>query len=376
MNGEAGGLELLAISHGYGARGQANAVSAVSFHVPQGEFWTLLGPSGSGKSTLLRIIGGYIRPDHGRVVWADREITELAPRYRDMGMVFQDYALFPHMTVFENIAYGLRARRLAESEIRARVGSMLELNRLLGFEKRFPPQLSGGQQQRVALARALALRPCVLLMDEPMGALDLKLREAMAVEVRKIQRQLATTTIHVTHDQSEAMTMSDRIVVLRAGRIEQIGRPEELSARPANRFVAEFVGANNVIPVTTGGNSGNGVRGTIDGVDGEILLCATGEVSANRRFYLVTRPEQTVAVAATTHGFGLTGTVRATKYFGTTRCLLIETRSGIVVASLDVEGQFSVGDVVRVSWDIERALLVPDAPEFESVPGDAAEKHP
>ena len=180
-----GDLSLEGVTHSYGQRSQGHAVADIDFTVPDGEFWTLLGPSGSGKSTLLRLIGGYLQPHSGKILLNGRDITKVHPRYRDMGMVFQDYALFPHMTVYANVAFGLKARRLPTPEIHQRVGEMLEINRLTGFERRYPNELSGGQQQRVALARALVIRPSALLMDEALGALDLKLRKSMAVEIRR-----------------------------------------------------------------------------------------------------------------------------------------------------------------------------------------------
>ncbi|MBM3525134.1 MAG: ABC transporter ATP-binding protein, partial [Alphaproteobacteria bacterium] len=222
--------------------GSVRAVDGFSLVVKEGELLTLLGPSGCGKTTTLRMVAGFFLPSAGRILIGGQDVTTLPPRKRNLGMVFQDYALFPHLTVADNIAFGLRERGAAKEQIRKRVGELLDLIRLPGVEGRYPRELSGGQQQRVALARALAYSPSVLLMDEPFGALDLKLREAMQVELHRILRELKITTIFVTHDQGEAMSLSDRIVVMLDGRAQQIGAPEELYARPATAFVAHFVG--------------------------------------------------------------------------------------------------------------------------------------
>jgi ABC-type Fe3+/spermidine/putrescine transport system ATPase subunit len=275
-----------------------------------------------------------------------------------MGMVFQDYALFPHMTVFENIAYGLRARRAAQNEIQSRVRSIIEINQLVGLERRYPGQLSGGQQQRVALARALVIRPSVLLMDEALGALDLKLRESMQIEVRRIQRELATTTIHVTHDQTEALTMSDRIIVLNAGSIAQIGTPEELRLRPANRFVAEFVGANNVLPVTVLSSGCTGTNGTIIGVEGARLLCTQPwQGQRDEKAYLILRPED-ISMSTMPGPDSFSGRVVATKYIGTNRCAIVEIGRRRELMALDRNADVKIGDQLHMRWSIERAFLV------------------
>jgi putative spermidine/putrescine transport system ATP-binding protein len=227
--------------------GEVQAVDDVSLEIHAGEFITLLGPSGSGKTTTLMIIAGFEMPDEGEVRLGDRVVTDLPPYRRNLGMVYQNYALFPHMTVAGNIAFPLDMRRTSRVDTRRRVDEMLELVRLPGYGDRYPRQLSGGQQQRVALARALVFRPPVLLMDEPLGALDKKLRVEMQSEIKRIQQDLGITTVYVTHDQEEALTMSDRIAVMNRGRIEQVGRPEELYERPANRFVADFLGDTNFL---------------------------------------------------------------------------------------------------------------------------------
>src|SRR3954451_13432078 len=227
--------------------GDVRAVDGVTLDVAPGEFFSLLGPSGCGKTTTLRMIGGFELPTSGRIVLHDRDITMDPPDKRPVNMVFQNYALFPHLDVGGNIAFGLRRRKVESSVIRQRVGEALELVHLAGYEKRKPNQLSGGQQQRVALARALVNRPTVLLLDEPLGALDLKLRRQLQLELKRIQTEVGITFVYVTHDQEEALTMSDRIAVMNAGKVEQLGTPEELYERPATAFVAGFLGVSNLL---------------------------------------------------------------------------------------------------------------------------------
>ena len=227
--------------------GAVEAVAGVDLEVVAGEFFSMLGPSGSGKTTCLRMIAGFEAPTEGRVFLAGADVTDLPPYERDVNTVFQDYALFPHMSVAENVGYGLLVKKVAIDERRARVADALAMVRLEAFGDRRPSELSGGQRQRVALARALVNRPEVLLLDEPLGALDLKLRQAMQVELKQIQREVGLTFVYVTHDQEEALTMSDRLAVFNAGRIEQIGTPAEVYERPATGFVAGFVGVSNVL---------------------------------------------------------------------------------------------------------------------------------
>jgi ABC-type Fe3+/spermidine/putrescine transport system ATPase subunit len=227
--------------------GSTVAVHEVTLDVPEGCFFTLLGPSGCGKTTTLRIVAGFHLPDRGEVYIGDRRVTHLPPHRRRTAMVFQEYALFPHMTVAENVAYGLRMRRLPEAQVRARVAAALELVGLRGVERAFPSQLSGGQQQRVALARALVVEPDVLLLDEPLSNLDAKLRVRVRGEIRQLQRHLGKTVLYVTHDQEEALAISDRIAVMDAGRVLQVGTPVQIYHRPAHRFVADFVGLANFV---------------------------------------------------------------------------------------------------------------------------------
>ena len=228
--------------------GGVAALEKVDLEIREGEFLTLLGPSGCGKTTTLRLIAGFIQPTAGAIHLGDDDITEVSPQHRKIGMVFQDYALFPHMTIRENIAFGLEERRYEKHRIPERVNELLDLVRLSDMGDHYPSEVSGGQRQRVAVARAVAYPPRVLLMDEPLGALDLKLREVMQVEIRRIQRELNITTVYVTHDQTEAMNMSDRIAVMNQGIVEQLGTAEEIYNRPATRFVADFVGQINLLP--------------------------------------------------------------------------------------------------------------------------------
>jgi spermidine/putrescine ABC transporter ATP-binding subunit len=230
--------------------GNFTAVESLNLEIPEGKFLTLLGPSGCGKTTTLRMLAGFIDPTAGRILIDGEDITKLPPHKRQIGMVFQDYALFPHMTIADNIAFGLKEHKVKQSDIKRRLAELLELVKLIGLESRYPSELSGGQQQRVALARAIAYPPRVLLMDEPLGALDLKLREAMQIEIRRIQQELRITTIYVTHDQSEAMSMSDYIAVMNKGRLEQVGNPTDIYNQPSTQFVANFLGRSNFITGT------------------------------------------------------------------------------------------------------------------------------
>ncbi len=265
------------------------AAEDVSLEVQAGEFLTLLGPSGSGKTTILNLVAGFEQPSTGEILIGDVPITHIPPNQRNVGMVFQDYALFPHMTVFENIAFPLRLRKMSERDIRRRVEEILDVVRLVGYRHRAPRQLSGGEQQRVALARALVFQPPLLLMDEPLGALDKNLRESMQIELRHLHRRFGITVLFVTHDQEEAMTMSDRIAVISHGRLQQVGRPEELYESPANEFVANFVGESNLLQaeVTAAGNGRLRLRTT----GGSELVVAGDGRRIGERLLVLMRPE-------------------------------------------------------------------------------------
>ena len=269
------------------------AVEHVDLRIAEGEFFSMLGPSGCGKTTTLRMIAGFEEPTSGQILLHGRDMVGVPPFRRDVNMVFQQYALFPHMDVFENVAFGLRRKKVDKDEIRRRVAEALSLVELEGREKRKPRQLSGGQQQRVALARALVNEPRALLLDEPLGALDLKLRQAMQLELKRIQREVGITFVYVTHDQEEALTMSDRLVVMNAGRIEQLGSPRELYEHPATRFVANFIGTSNIL---TGRLERRGDAWALAGLgpDQRVLVADAGDAQEGQDVELAVRPEKIV----------------------------------------------------------------------------------
>lgn len=282
-------------------------LDGLSLDIHDEEFVTLLGPSGCGKTTTLRVIGGFIEPKSGNVFFGGKDIASLPPYKRDLNTVFQKYALFPHLNVFENVAFGLRLKKIDEREIRERVLEMLELVGLRGFERRGTEQLSGGQQQRVAIARALVNRPKVLLLDEPLGALDLKLRKEMQTELTRIQRSLEITFIYVTHDQEEALTMSDTVVVMNKGIIQQIGTPEDIYNEPNNAFVADFIGESNII-------NGRMERDFLVEFAGQTFSCVDKGFKANELVEVVVRPEDIKIVPAIQGQ--LTGVVKSVVFKG------------------------------------------------------------
>lgn len=307
--------------------GEVRAVDGIDLDIYEGEFITLLGPSGSGKTTVLRMIAGFEKPDSGTISLLGRDVTVLPPYERDVNTVFQDYALFPHMNVLENIEYGLRVKGSEKQDRRKRALEALQQIRLSGYESRKPAQLSGGQRQRVALARALVNRPSVLLLDEPLGALDLKLREQMQIELKALQREVGITFIFVTHDQEEALSMSDRIVIFNHGRIEQIGSPREIYENPRSAFVSEFVGQTNRIQV-------QGKQINI-------------------------RPEHvTVAKKSTFGDRSLEGKLIDEIFVGSSTRYLVETQNGSKVISTEKMDDSRVGDSVIISWRQEREFLV------------------
>jgi iron(III) transport system ATP-binding protein len=277
-------VELVGLCKSFGA---VAAVSNIDLAIPEGKMMTLLGPSGCGKTTILRLIAGFIRPDEGEIRIKDQRVNEIPPQRRNTVVVFQDYALFPHLTVFENVAYGLRRRRVGQSEIQRRVRDMLTFLGLPDMDARSPLLLSGGQQQRVALARALVVEPDVLLLDEPLSNLDVKLRVRVRTELKEIQRALGKTTILVTHDQEEALSLSDRIAVIDGGRIRQTGTPQEVYAHPADDFVADFVGIANFVPATIRAIDRDAV--IVDSPVGQVAVPRNGW-SSGQRVMLVIRP--------------------------------------------------------------------------------------
>jgi len=295
-----------------GGSGEVTAVHDVNVSIEKGEFVTLLGPSGCGKTTTLRLIAGFEFPSRGRIVLDGLEINELPPNRRDMAMVFQSYAIFPHLNVYENIAYGLKIRKLPADQIKRQVARVLELTELGGLEKRAPNQLSGGQQQRVALARALVMEPKVLLMDEPLSNLDAKLREQMRTEIREIQQRLGITSVYVTHDQVEAMSLSDRIVVMNLGKVEQIDAPQDVYRKPKTAFVANFIGRTNFVPATVAALEDGGLR--VEALAGALAVPHPETPRrAGESATLVVRPD---AIRLTQQAGQFAGVVKRSTYLG------------------------------------------------------------
>ena len=350
--------------------GDFTAVDDLSLDVRHGEFFSLLGPSGCGKTTTLRMIGGFEEVTAGSIFLGDRDVTDLPPFVRPVNTVFQNYALFPHLDVFENIAFGLRRRKTPSGEIRHQVASMLDLVDLPGYERRKPNQLSGGQQQRVALARALVNNPDVLLLDEPLGALDLKLRKQMQVELKRIQSEIGITFIFVTHDQDEAMTMSDRIAVMRNGRIEQLGQPEELYERPRTQFVAGFLGVSNLLDGEIAGRAGD--LAEIRLADGTIVRAPAAAINGASTVRVGIRPEKLRVVP---QGAGadldrgetnaLEGRVLDASYIGVSTQYLVETADGhrltVYAQNLEIGGAgeaIADGETVRLAWKPQHTFVI------------------
>ncbi|MGW2550614.1 ABC transporter ATP-binding protein [Streptomyces sp. NPDC001635] len=327
--------------------GDTTAVAGVDLEISDGEFFSMLGPSGSGKTTVLRMIAGFESPTSGTIRLAGHEVTGLAPFERDVHTVFQDYALFPHMTVEQNVAYGLKVRKVPKAERLQRAREALADVRLEGFGKRRPGQLSGGQRQRVALARALVGRPRLLLLDEPLGALDLKLREQMQVELKALQREVGITFVFVTHDQEEALTMSDRIAVFNQGRIEQVGTPAEIYERPATAFVASFVGTSNLLR----GEAAERVTGTAG-----TYSIRPEKIRVLKESAIADEPEHSTA----------TGTVAEVVYVGDVTRFLVDLDAGGRLTALQQNLETSSEDVaayrgarVRLQWHRRHAVQVP-----------------
>jgi spermidine/putrescine transport system ATP-binding protein len=331
------------------------AVDDLSLEIPRGSFFAMLGPSGCGKTTTLRMIGGFEAPTEGRIFLGDRDVVGLPPYKRDVNTVFQSYALFPHLTIAENVAFGLRRRGVKGKMLAGQVSSVLGKVGLEGFEKRKPRQLSGGQQQRVALARALVNSPRVLLLDEPLGALDLKLRKQMQLELKAIQHEFGITFIHVTHDQEEAMTMADTIAVMQGGRIEQLGTPTELYERPRTAFVAGFLGVSNLLRGTVSGPASVRLAGGDEvAVSGEALAGRTGNVAVG------VRPEK--LRLGRSEGNSFKGRVRETAYVGVSTQYIVETTAGaLTVYVQNAEpgtGAIASGGEVELSFSPEAAFVV------------------
>jgi len=347
--------------------GTVKAVDGVNLHIREGEFLTILGPSGSGKTTLLSIIAGFEEPTEGKIFINGNNVNGVPPHKRNIGLVFQSYALFPHMTVFQNIAFPLTIRRYSKSQIEVRVREVLKMVDLAGYESRKIQQLSGGQQQRVALARAIVFNPDILLLDEPMAALDRKLRQAVQVELRQLQRNLGITTIAVTHDQEEALTMSDRILILNQGRIEQCGSPEELYNRPANRFVAGFLGNTNLLEGVVSVENGEEV---IKLRDGTKVFAGNQGFQSGTRGWIMVRPEHIqINCPEQLSDGGLYGRVKSVIYLGSSIRYQIETGFGqeIIVMDSHYPPRFHEGGDVVVTWDSDRSWFIPESEEEVTV---------
>ncbi len=348
------------------------AVRNMNLDIQEGSFVALLGPSGCGKTTTLRCIAGFEEPDGGEIWFDDRDITFLPPEMRDVGMVFQNYALFPHMTVFENIAFGLEMRKVSKTEIRSKIEEVLSMVQMSGLEVRYPRQLSGGQQQRVALARALVIKPQVLLLDEPLANLDAKLREEMRFFIRSLQKSVGITTIYVTHDQSESMVIADKITVMFDGVVNQIGAPTEIYNKPASRMVADFIGLINFI---------EGEVKTCESDDlcrvstslGEIICKYEESVAVNSRVTLAVRPESIKlygSIKKSRLENIIEGRVKARTYLGSLLDYLIVCRDNLVIRVQEEPWKtFEIGDKIQVCFPPDRVWIISE--EEISKSGDA-----
>ncbi len=342
--------------------GSVTAAESINLSIEEGEFFSLLGPSGCGKTTILRLIAGFIRPDSGGILVGGHQIESIPPEKRNVGMVFQNYALFPHLSVAGNVAFGLSVKHVEKTEIQERVQEALSLVQLTGLEDRFPRQLSGGQQQRVALARALVTRPSVLLLDEPLAALDKQLRSEMQVELRQLQRRLGITAFFVTHDQEEAMTLSDRIAVMKAGKIIQVGAPSEVYERPLTRFISNFLGSSNFFEGTVL-DCGDGLAKLE--VSPDLTLQAACERSASPGTYLTlaVRPEK---IRLFTNPPDLSNCIAARVvhlvYMGTSTTYLLQPEAGeritVFAQNEGSKPDFQIGAQVYAAWDSDSCFLL------------------
>ncbi len=348
--------------------GDFTAVREMDLGIPRGQFFTMLGPSGCGKTTTLRMVAGFEDPSEGRVLLDGEDVTDLPAFRRPTNTVFQSYALFPHRNVEQNVAFGLQRQKVDKDEIRRRVGEELERVGLSTEAKRKPAQLSGGQQQRVALARALVNRPAVLLLDEPLGALDLKLRKQLQVELKSIQRDVGITFVYVTHDQEEALTMSDKIAVMNRGVVEQVSDPETVYERPATTFVAGFIGVSNLMPGEVISANGDGAKLRLD-AGPTVRTPGTGGASAGERAHAVVRPEKLVLTPASDGAPdgrpSVEGQVESSLYLGTATQMVVKlgdgTRLTVLVPNADAEARRDLpaaGDGARLSWSDENIHIV------------------
>jgi spermidine/putrescine transport system ATP-binding protein len=359
-------IGLSGVAKEFHSRGEVvAAVRGIDLAIRKGEFFSMLGPSGCGKTTTMRMIAGFEEPTRGTVQLDGRDVTAAPPNKRDVNMVFQSYALFPHMSVFENVAFGLRRKSVPKDQITRQVGEMLEIVDLTGREQRRPRELSGGQQQRVALARALVNHPKALLLDEPLGALDLKLRQAMQVELKRIQREVGITFVYVTHDQNEALTMSDRIAVMNDGVIEHLGPPREIYEHPATRFVAGFIGTSNLLTGSLARVSGG--QGIIEVSPDERIIVPAGRsgLAEGQQVELTVRPEKIELAAGPgpAGGCALRGTVTEVVYLGTSTSFSVATTTGADVVvfqqnSASAATPVSRGDEVWLTWDPQHSYPI------------------
>ncbi len=365
-DGKLPAIELSGVAKEFHSRGEVvAAVRQMDLQIREGEFFSLLGPSGCGKTTTMRMIAGFEEPSTGTVWLHGKDVTADAPNKRDVNMVFQSYALFPHMDVFENVAFGLRRRQVPKNEITSKVGEMLDIVDLSGRENRRPRELSGGQQQRVALARALVNRPRALLLDEPLGALDLKLRQAMQVELKRIQREVGITFVYVTHDQNEALTMSDRIAVMNDGIIEQLGSPRDIYEHPASRFVAGFIGTSNLLTGRATIVTANQAVITVSQDERIVVPLRDRQVSEGQQLELTVRPEkiELSAERPTSGDCALGGTLSEVVYLGTSTNFVVATSTGADMVvfqqnSASADDVANRGDSVWLSWQSEHSYLI------------------
>ena len=347
------------------------AVAGINLEMQPGEFFSLLGPSGCGKTTTLRLIAGFERPDEGQILLDDADMAQVPPHKRNVNTVFQNYALFPHLNVFDNVAFGLRYKDVGKQEIKQKVGDSLALVRLEGMQKRRPSQLSGGQQQRVALARALILNPAVLLLDEPLGALDAKLRKALQIELKALQEEVGITFIYVTHDQEEALTMSDRLAVMSDGRVEQVGTPNEVYEEPRTTYVADFLGVSNLMDARAEGPGGNG-RCKVRLGDFQ-LMAGQGESDARGEVRIVIRPERVGLEAQGAAGENrVPGMVERVVYVGSILQVIVHLAPGQTLqAWIQNQGEglpYGQGTPVTVHLPVDALrVLIDQSPFGESI---------
>lgn len=341
---------------GRGHEGLVTAVEDVSLEIGKGEFFTFLGPSGCGKTTTLRLIAGFEFPTSGHITLDGRRLEEVPPNKRDMAMVFQSYAIFPHLNVFENIAYGLRIKKLSNDEIRRRVAQIMSLTKLTGLENRMPNQMSGGQQQRVSLARALVVEPKVLLFDEPLSNLDAKLREEMRFEIRDLQRRLNITSIYVTHDQEEALALSDRLVVMNKGKIAQLGTPEEIYERPRSKFVADFIGLANFLPARVQSMRDNQASVTV-GIT-PLTVSAAARIAPDHMALIFIRPSDIKIADAPRDGNMLSGQVTKATYLGEKVDYRVRVGDSELRIQTDDPRRYNVNDQVQLHLPVEHAHLI------------------